>query len=279
MGFRGEAVAAGEVEELGVPALAGEAHCDGYWDAHVELRNDDATLSGDGRWRPASGAADTRLEFKLAALSIERLLDRLGYPDAVRRGTANAEGTLSWSGPPTAIHYPTLAGEVKFEAAGGQFNKLEPGVGRLLGVLSLQSLPRRLTLDFRDIFSQGFAFDAIAGQATVARGVMQTQNLQIAGPSAKVLMTGSVDLGRETQNLRVRVAPALGESIATGVLLANPATGAAAWVFNKLFGNPFDQAFAFEYAVSGSWAEPKVEKISAPPKDADQAAGDAGGKP
>lgn len=263
-------------KELGGLKLKAETARDGYWNANFELRNDDATLNGSGRWRAAAAAPDTRLEFKLAARSIERLLDRLGYPDAVRRGTANAEGALSWSGPPTAIDYPTLAGEVKFEAANGQFNKLEPGVGRLLGVLSLQSLPRRLTLDFRDVFSQGFAFDAIAGEAAIAGGVMETRNLKIAGPAAGVLMSGSVDLGRETQNLRVRVAPALGESIATGVLLANPATGAAAWVFNKLFGNPFDQAFAFEYAVTGSWADPKVEKIGGPAKDADKAPADEG---
>ena len=134
-------------------------------------------------------------------------------------------------------------------------------------MLSIQALPRRLTLDFRDVFSKGFAFDGIAGDAVVTRGIMETKNLMIAGPAAKVLMTGSVNLASETQNLKVRVQPALGESIATGVLLAHPATGAAAWVFNKLFGNPFDQVFAYEYAVTGSWADPKVEKIAGPPPD------------
>ena len=260
-------------KDFGVLKIKAE-NANGYWDTHIDVRNDDATLSGDGRWRPGSSAQETRFEFKLAAKSVERLLDRLGYPEAVRRGTARLEGALSWAGPPTRIDYGTLAGKLDFEAANGQFNKLEPGVGRLLGVLSLQSLPRRLTLDFRDVFSEGFAFDGIAGQATVVRGVMETKNLQIAGPSAKVLMTGSVNLGAETQDLKVRIAPSVGETIATGVLLANPATGAAAWVFNKLFGNPFDQAFAFEYAVTGGWSDPKVEKLSGAAKDAGREAKD-----
>lgn len=261
-------------KDVGVFKIKAENAGDGYWNAHLEVRNDDATLSGDGRWRPSISAEETRLDFKLAAKSIEGLLDRLGYPDAVRRGTARLDGTLSWAGPPTRLDYGSLAGKVDFEAANGQFNKLEPGVGRLLGVLSLQSLPRRLTLDFRDVFSEGFAFDGIAGQATIARGIMETRNLQIAGPSAKVMMTGTVNLGAETQDLKVRVAPAVGETIATGVLLANPATGAAAWVFNKLFGNPFDQAFAFEYAVTGSWSDPKVEKLAGPkePREAKEGA-------
>lgn len=254
-------------KDFGVLKIKAENAGDGYWNAQLDVRNDDATLAGSGRWRPSTTAQETRFEFKLAAKSIEGLLDRLGYPDAVRRGTARLEGALSWAGAPTRIDYGSLAGKVDFEATNGQFNKLEPGVGRLLGVLSLQSLPRRLTLDFRDVFSEGFAFDGIAGQATVVRGIMETKNLQIAGPAAKVAMKGTVNLGAETQDLTVRVAPAVGETIATGVLLANPATGAAAWVFNKLFGNPFDQAFAFEYAVTGSWSDPKVEKLSGPPKE------------
>jgi uncharacterized protein YhdP len=134
-------------------------------------------------------------------------------------------------------------------------------VGRLLGILSLQSLPRRITLDFRDIFSDGFAFDTITGSAKVTRGVMNTQDLQIQGPSAKIFMKGEVSIPAETQNLHVRVQPALGETLAVGAMIANPAIGAAAWVVQKILKDPFGQMFAFEYAISGSWSDPKVEKI------------------
>jgi uncharacterized protein YhdP len=193
---------------------------------------------------------------------VEKLLTRLGHPGSVRRGTASLEGGLSWAGPPTAFDYASLTGKLKLEAANGQFNKLEPGVGRLLGIVSLQSLPRRIGLDFRDIFSEGFAFDNLHGSFAVAHGVMETRDFQLQGPAAKVLMNGSVDLARETQDLKVRVQPSVGETIATGVLLVNPAVGAAAWVMNKVFGNPFDKAFAFDYAVKGSWVEPTVEKLA-----------------
>ncbi len=190
------------------------------------------------------------------------MLARLGHPGAVRRGTASLEGGLGWAGPPTTLDYGSLKGQLKLEAANGQFNKLEPGVGRLLGIVSLQSLPRRISLDFRDIFSEGFAFDSLKGSFAVTHGVMETRDLQIQGPAAKVLMNGSVDLARETQDLKVRVQPSVSETVATGVLLVNPAVGAAAWVMNKVFGNPLDKAFAFDYAVKGSWIEPTVEKLA-----------------
>ena len=245
---------------LGTVRIAAENR-DGNWNTKVDVSNDDGTLEATGRWRPSPTQPDTRIEFKLGAKSIEKLLARIGYPDTMRRGNANLSGDLSWKGSPFTLDYPTLNGSLKLAAAGGQFNKLEPGVGRLLGILSLQSLPRRITLDFRDVFSEGFAFDKISGQFAVTRGVMETRDLHIQGPSAKIFMSGTVNLGAETQNLKVRVQPAVGESIAVGAMIANPIAGAVVWAAQKILKDPLDQAFAFEYLVTGNWADPKVEKL------------------
>jgi uncharacterized protein YhdP len=245
---------------LGTVRIAAE-NVEGSWNTRIDAKNEDGTLEATGRWRRSPTQADTRVEFKFGAKSIEKLLARIGYPDSVRRGSASLAGALSWNGSPFTIDYPSLSGNLTLGASGGQFVKLEPGVGRLLGILSLQSLPRRITLDFRDVFSEGFAFDNIGGRFAVSRGVMETKDLEIKGPSAKVLMSGAVNLGAETQNLKVRVQPAVGESIAVGAMIANPVAGAVVWAAQKLFKDPLDQAFAFEYAVTGSWADPKVEKL------------------
>jgi uncharacterized protein YhdP len=128
-----------------------------------------------------------------------------------------------------------------------------------------------MTLDFRDIFSDGFAFDTIAGTGAVAKGMLRTQDFSMNGPSAKVAMSGTIDLAQETQALKVRVVPSVGDSLSVAglVLLANPITGVATFLAQRLLKDPLGQAFAFEYAVSGTWADPKVEKLSrAPPGDA-----------
>ncbi len=249
--------------ELGELRLTAE-NAAGVWNTGFQIKNPDGDLAGTARWQMPQPAqpAITALDFSLKANSVERMLERLGYPEAVRRGTATLSGALTWSGAPTEIDYKTLGGKLTLEAARGQFKKLEPGVGRLLGILSLQSLPRRISLDFRDIFSEGFAFDSIDGNVEINRGIMDTNDLEIDGPAASVLMHGSVDLVRETQYLKVRVQPSIGETVATGVLLINPAVGATAWLMNKMFGNPLDKVFSFDYAVTGSWADPKVEKVA-----------------
>lgn len=244
-------------KKLGKLELAASNEGNAWKMEKLALTNPDGALVSDGIWR----GGGTQLNFKLDVADTGKMLERLGYADAVRRGTAKLEGKVSWAGTPTQIDHASLDGTLTAEAANGQFNKLEPGVGRLLGILSLQSLPRRITLDFRDIFSDGFAFDTISGSARVVHGVMSTQDLQIRGPSAKIFMKGEVSIPAETQNLRVRVEPALGETLAVGAMIANPAIGAAAWVAQKILKDPFGQMFAFEYAISGSWSDPKVEKI------------------
>jgi uncharacterized protein (TIGR02099 family) len=237
----------------------------GVWKTRFRLKNEDGDLDGTGRWQmPQPGiAANTAIDFTLNANSVERTLDRLGYVGAMRRGTATLSGALAWAGAPTSIDYPSLNGKLTLEARRGQFRKLDPGVGRLLGILSLQSLPRRISLDFRDIFSEGFAYDSIDGHMAINRGVIETSDLEIDGPAATVLMNGTVNVVNETQDLKVRVQPTFGETVATGVLLINPVVGATAWVMNKVFGNPLDKVFAFDYAVTGSWVDPKVEKVAA----------------
>jgi len=198
---------------------------------------------------------------KLDVHDIGKLLVRLGQPEGVRRGTAKLEGPLSWSGNPSEVDYATLSGNFVLEANKGQFLKLDPGIGKLLGVMSLQSLPRRLSLDFRDIFSEGLAFDAIVGTVKVNRGIATTENFRIQGPAVRIQMTGDVDLAQETQKLRVKIFPSMSDSLSVaGALIGGPIAGIATFVAQKLLKDPIDQFTAYEYNITGTWADPQVAK-------------------
>lgn len=229
----------------------------------LQLTNPDGVLKGKGEWATVGGHR-TRLNFQLTARDIGKLLDRLKIAVAVRRGTASLEGDLAWQGPLAALHYPSLSGELIVRAKNGQFSKLEPGIGKLLGLISLQSLPRRLILDFRDVFSEGFAFDSIEGKLIVTNGVLRTQDtLKIDGPAARVLIKGEADLKAETQDLEVTVQPEMGGVAAVGgaVALANPLVGAGVWLASKVLQDPLNRMFAYQYRVTGAWNDPKVEKV------------------
>ena len=140
---------------------------------------------------------------------------------------------------------------------------MDPGIGKLLGVLSLQALPRRIGLDFRDVFSDGFAFDEISGTMRLSRGVVYSDDFRMQGPAAQVAMSGLVDINAETQQLRVAVAPKLSESVAlAGTLIGGPIVGLGALAVQKLLKDPLGQAATFEYRVTGAWADPVVTRIA-----------------
>ena len=226
--------------------------------------NPEAALSGKGLWLTGAQSR-TLLEFTLDVNDAGKYLDRMGTPDSLKGGSAKLSGTLTWAGDPLNVDYPSLSGRVSLEAENGQFLEIEPGLGKLTSLISLQMLPRRIALDFRDVFSKGFAFDRITGSLLIDKGVLNTKDFKMFGPAAEVAISGDADLAKETQNLHVRVVPALGGSASTLVGLLNPIYGVASLIAQSLLKNPLGNIFAFEYAISGKWSDPKVEKLRVVP--------------
>ena len=246
--------------------------------SRLNLQLPEAVLNATGNWaesgtydnlsKPAIGGRvkRTALKFKLDVNDSGALLQRFGMPGVFKGGKGTLDGHLAWLGPPSAFDTPSLTGQVKLDLASGQFLKAEPGLAKLLGVLSLQSLPRRLTLDFSDVFSQGFAFDFIRGDAVIDRGVARTNNLQMKGVNAAVLLEGQADIGKETQDIRALVVPELNAGTASLIAtVINPAVGLGTFLAQAILRQPLIQASTQEFRIHGGWADPQVDKTSAPP--------------
>jgi uncharacterized protein YhdP len=232
----------------------------------LNLANPDGVLAGSGVWRARRAGESRRrlaLDFTLEAHDAGKLLERLGFPGTLRAGNGRLEGSVAWEGSPLAIDYPSLAGSIALRAEKGQFLKADPGVGKLLGIMSLQALPRRLALDFRDVFSEGFPFDLVSASSKIERGILSTTDFKMTGVSAAVLMNGEVDLVKETQGLRVVVLPDLSGGMGSVVtaLLGNPILGIATYLAQRVLKEPLSKAFSFEYVVGGTWTDPKVARI------------------
>ena len=244
---------------------------------NLSLANPDATLSASGSWVTNGDNSSTNLSYRLTIADAGKLLDRFGYPGVLKGGKGRMNGDLSWNGSPFAFDIPSLSGTVSLDVASGQFLKVEPGAAKLLGVLSLQALPRRLTLDFRDVFSQGFAFDNVTGDANIEHGVATTDNFKMRGVNAAVLMDGQADIDKETQDLRVVVIPNINAGAASVVygLAVNPVIGVGTFLAQLFLRAPLAQAFTYEYAITGPWNDPNVVKINHRKAAASPAAADA----
>jgi uncharacterized protein YhdP len=240
----------------------------------------EATVSATGNWAalnaqavppggprpgpiPASEPRRTVMNFKLDIVDSGQLLARLGMKDMVRRGKGRMEGQVSWLGSPLTLDYPSMNGNFYVNVEAGQFLKADPGLAKLLGVLSLQSLPRRLALDFRDVFSEGFAFDFVRGDVTIEQGIAATNNLQMKGVNAAVLMEGKADIARETQDIKAVVIPEINAGTASLVAtVINPAIGLGTFLAQMFLRQPLMRAATQEFQIDGTWADPRITRIN-----------------
>jgi uncharacterized protein YhdP len=222
----------------------------------------EARLEATGRWL-ATGGRRMGLDFTLDIADSGALAERLGAGAVLRGGKGSAQGRLSWAGSPLAFDPPSLDGRVTLALDAGWILQADPGAARLLGVFSLQALPRRLALDFRDLAQEGFAFDNIAATFEVAHGVATTNNLRIRGMQATVLAQGSADLKTETQDLQVLVVPNFDASAAALATMAiNPAIGLGTLFAQWVLREPLMAANTREFHVTGPWGEPVVQRVA-----------------
>ena len=238
----------------------------GNW-ASVNAQNQTAAVAPAGLGSATAKAGPDRrrtvMNFKLDVQDAGELLARYGMKDVVRRGKGKLEGQVAWIGSPLGVDYPTMGGAFTVNMDSGQFLKADPGLAKLLGVLSLQSLPRRLSLDFRDVFTEGFSFDFVRGDVRIDSGLASTNNLQMKGVNAAVLMEGRADIARETQDLRVIVVPEINAGTASLIAtVINPAVGLGTFLAQMVLRRPLMEASTQEFHIDGSWVDPQITKVA-----------------
>ena len=232
----------------------------------LSLANADGELHGTGRWQSKDGQHNTALNFNMDIHNAGKLLERFGFADTLRNGKGKLSGDIAWKGLPYHMDLPSLSGTLALNVEKGQFLKQDPGAAKLLGVLSLQALPRLLKLDFNDVFSEGLQFDGITANATINRGIVKTDNLKMHGVQATVLMDGTADIANEATNLHVVVIPQvnLGTAPLVYALAVNPVIGIGSYLAQLFLSAPVMKALTFQMQVTGPWKAPVITKLENP---------------
>lgn len=247
-------------KQLGKLILNAYENDDDWVIQKLNIANNDSTLNAEGVWQNWTRRPNTNIKFNLTSENIGKTLKRFGQPDMIKGGEATMNGQLQWPGSPHEFDAGALSGTFTLDAKKGQILKVQPGVGRLLGLLSLQSLPRRLTLDFRDLFSEGFAFDKINATAQISNGILRSNDFFMTGPAAEAVIKGETNLKTETQNLNIKVVPHVSDSLSLAALAGGPIAGAAAFVAQKILKDPFNKIASSEYVIVGTWNNPQEVK-------------------
>jgi uncharacterized protein (TIGR02099 family) len=217
-----------------------------------------AQITASGAWNGTASDSHTHMHIDFSADDLGRMLATFGFDNLVNGGKTSDQLDATWPGSPSALSLANMDGTLNIKVNNGRIPEAtSPGAGRFLGLVSLAELPRRLTLDFGDVFGKGLAFDSIAGDFHLANGNATTDNLHIDGPSANITITGRAGLRARDFDQQVKVVPHLGNSLPiVGAVVAGPLGAAAGFAMQGLLGHGINQVATARYRVTGTWDKP-----------------------
>ncbi|GAB4187788.1 MAG: hypothetical protein Tsb002_13430 [Wenzhouxiangellaceae bacterium] len=223
-------------------------------------------LNGQGRWvRDAEGVhSQVRLRFDAEQLGL--LLESLGYGAVVEGGQTLIELAGIWPNGPADFDLARLNGELEVDVVQGRFPDAGPGAGRMLGLISVSALPRRIMLDFRDVFETGLNFDRLKGKFEIADGFAYTDDLEIAATAAKITIQGRTDLVQREYDQIVSIRPGVGSTLPViGAIAGGPIGATAGLALQGLLQEPLGGLAEVRYQVSGPWDDPQVTDLPVTP--------------
>ncbi|MBI3774639.1 MAG: TIGR02099 family protein, partial [Gammaproteobacteria bacterium] len=231
----------------------------------LELNAPSTMVNGSGAWTYDGKQHQSRFDVDVLSEDVGVTMNTFGYANGIAGGTGHINLHAAWAAPLADAAPEKIDGKLTLDFKKGRMLELNPGAGRLFALLSIQALPRRLALDFSDLFSKGFAFDDIKGEFRLEHGEAYTSNLAMNGPAAKVRATGRVGLSAHDYDQHVHVIPDLTASVPalTAIAAASPQIGVATYLLGKIFQTQIDEAAGVDYTITGSWDSPQVERVTA----------------
>ncbi len=234
---------------------------DGLLLERIEIASPRVTLDGDGAWRVDASGQRSELRLRADFEDLGKTLKRLGFASGMKDAGAHIDAVWNWDGGLPEVSLDKLQGRLRGKLGKGRILGVEPGVGRALGLVSLSTLQRRLTLDFSDLFKKGLAFDRIEGSFNFEQGDAYTNDLLLDGPSGRIEIAGRTGLVARDYDQTVTVTPRSSTTLpVAGALAGGPLVGAAVLVAQQLLGGEVDKITRYEYAVTGSWDDPQIER-------------------
>jgi uncharacterized protein YhdP len=224
--------------------------------------NENFAVEGSGSWLAGISGSTTRFALSMLAENVAATLSDLGLQPIVEADNLQVSASVNWPGGPSSRWQQAISGDLSLHMDQGSMINLEPGAGRMWGLLSFTALPRRLALDFRDVFNRGLVFDGVAGDFVLVDGNAYTDNLLLTGPVADIGVVGRTGLRNEDYQQQAVVTAEPGKVLPTMGFLAGPGVGAALLLFTQIFKEPLKGIGRASYCVSGGWELPTVERLT-----------------
>ena len=248
--------------ELGATRIEAYPTADGFRFEKVEAESENMNLRASGDWSLDESGHRSNFNIDMASESLGDFLRHLGIATPVEGGQTLVHFEVWWDGSPGQFQLARLNGDVNFNVNTGVIRDASPGTGRLLGLLSVQALPRRLALDFRDVFDSGFVFDEANGSFEMLNGSARTDDVLLKSSAANISFSGTTDLVAQEYDQLITVRPGLGNTLPViGAIAGGPTGAAAGLALQGLLHRELGEASQVQYTLTGAWTEPEIEPV------------------
>ncbi len=133
-------------------------------------------------------------------------MERFGIQAGIQRASFEFKADANWDGAPWSMQTETLNGTANTKFGKGVISDVS-GAARLLGLFSLDSIIRKMQLDFTDVFDKGMAFNSITGSGKMQNGVFVTNDIKMDAVAGEMTIKGLADLNTQTVDAEVNFVP------------------------------------------------------------------------
>ncbi len=217
-------------------------------------------LNINGEWlRDESENGLSKFNIIMTSQNIAEFMKKLGFQAPISHTETLVNMQAQWHGLPSSFEIKNISGSIHVELGKGEVVDQKPGMGRVLGLFSLTNLPRRLILDFSDVFAKGLQFQSMKGDFELREGDAYTDAFIIDSSSAKISVSGRTGLATQDYDQRIIIEPRVGRILPTIGAITGGAVGAAAgFLVQGMFHKGLKDVGKIIYKVTGSWDEPNI---------------------
>ncbi|MGS2721180.1 YhdP family protein [Paraglaciecola aestuariivivens] len=234
---------------------------------NLRLKNTHGLFNGSGDWYLADGASSTRLTGDFSSSDFGAFLQDFNINSGIKDSKANSTFDISWQRAPYEFNFASLNGEIDWRLSDGYLTEVSDKGSRIFSLLSLESLVRKLQLDFRDIFAKGFFYDKMNGSFQLENGIAYTQDTEVDGGAGEITMQGYTDLSAQQLNYQIAFAPNVTSSLPVIIAwMVNPATALAAVALDQMLTSA-KVISNIKFSLTGTLDDPQLIELGRDSKE------------
>lgn len=216
----------------------------------------------NGAWTLTENSSQTTMNLDMKGENNSDLMERFGISSGIQKAPFEISSQTQWQGAPWSMKVNTLQGHLETKLGKGVISNVS-GASKLLGIFSLDSIIRKMQLDFSDVFDKGMAFNRITGSGEFSQGIFVTNNIKMDAIAGEMTIKGMADLNTRMVDAEVNFIPDITSGIPVMTAFAvTPATALYVLAITTVISPVVEVFTQVNYQVIGPMDSPTVKELS-----------------